>query len=35
MFIVIVVCSQAEVSVSGRSLAQKSPNDRDVSEYDL
>ena len=30
-----VVCSQVEVSASGRSLAQKRPTDRDVSEYDL
>jgi hypothetical protein len=30
-----VMCCQVQVSGSGRSLAQRIPTDRDVSEYDL
>ena len=34
LFLVRVVCCQVEVSASGWSLAQRSPTDREVSEFD-
>ena len=34
MSLVSVVCCQAEVSASGRSLVQRSPTERGVSECD-
>ena len=35
MFLVSVVCCQVEVSTTGRSLVQRSPNECDVSECDV
>jgi hypothetical protein len=33
--LVIYVCCQADVSATGRSLVQRSPTERGVSEFDL